>query len=114
MREKKINGEMNAACSERIRDVKQSQYKEKDGDVKRRVTADKRNMNNEAEHAVNSNNMCTLYRMTKELCNKKRQSTTGVRDKEGKLIIEEDKLLQRWQEYLTNCTILRKKLKETT
>jgi hypothetical protein len=36
---------------------------------------------------------------TKELCNKKRQSTTGVRDKECKLIMEKDKILQRWKEH---------------
>jgi hypothetical protein len=30
---------------------------------------------------------------------KKRQSTTGIRDKEGKLIIEKDQILQRWKDF---------------
>jgi hypothetical protein len=48
------------------------------------------------EHAANTNDMVTLYRIRKELCNKKRQSTTGVRQR-GQIIIKEDKTLQRWK-----------------
>lgn len=43
--------------------------------------------------------MGTLYKITKELCNKKRQSTSGVRDKNGKLLTDTDHILKRWKEH---------------
>jgi DNA mismatch repair ATPase MutS len=108
---------MNAACSEIIQDVRKNPYKEKRCDVKIRIRADKRNMINEltqeAEHEENTNDKCTLYRITKKLCNKKRQSTYGVRDKEGKLIILENQILQRWKEHFDQL-LNEIKVKETT
>jgi len=100
---RKVKGEINCAHSDRIRDLKQQKYSEKDRNVKKRVRADKRVMINqladEAEHAAKTNDMGTLYKITKELCKKKRQSVAGVRDKDGKLLIEEDQILQRWKEH---------------
>lgn len=43
--------------------------------------------------------MGTLYKITKELCNKKRQSTSEVRDKNGKLLTYADQKLKRWKEH---------------
>jgi hypothetical protein len=100
---KKIKNEKNSAHSERIREIKQQQYSEMDREVKRKVRADKREKINElaqeAEDAANNNDMGTLYKITKELCHKKRLTTAGVRDKNGKLLIEEDGILQRWKEH---------------
>jgi hypothetical protein len=100
---KNIKNEINSARSERKQAIKQQQYSMKDREVKKRIRADKRERMNalaqEAEDAANSNDMRTLYKITKELCYKKRQSTTGVRDKNGTLLIEEEQILQRWKEH---------------
>lgn len=52
----------------------------------------------EAESAAKKNDTGTLYKITKQLCNKRKQTHTGVRDKNCKLLTEEHPILQRWKE----------------
>ena len=43
--------------------------------------------------------MKTLYRITKNICNDKRHSSTVIKDKDNNVITEEDTRLERWKEH---------------
>ena len=82
--------ELNSVRSERIKALKRSAYRKKDREVKRSVRADKRRwMKNkaiDAENAAKLNQMGTLYKITKQLCNDRATPPAGVRSKNGNLL----------------------------
>ena len=73
---RKIKEEIARTTSERIKEVKREQYKVKDKEVKRRARGDKRKRLDdiacEAEDAANGNRLSDLYRLTRELSNKRK------------------------------------------
>ena len=95
---RKVKLELNSVRSERIKALKRSAYKEKDREVKRSVRADKRRWMKkkaiDAENAAKLNQMGTLYKITKqlcnELCNDRATPLAGVCSKNGNLLTQED------------------------
>ena len=71
--------------------------------VKNSIKADKRNfidtLATEAEEAALHGNMRDLYNTTKKLSNKFGKPERPVKDKEGKIIHEEDEQKNRWKEH---------------
>ena len=100
---RKLKLELNSVRSERIKALKRSAYREKDKEVKRSVRADKRrwmkNKATDAENAAKLNQMGTLYKITKQLCNDKATPPSGVRSKDGNLLTQEDLVRERWKEH---------------
>lgn len=74
--------------------------------VKNSARADKRrwyeSMASAAEEAARNNNLKELYQLTKRLSNKGRVTTAHLRDKDGTLLTEDKKVLERWEEYYTD------------
>jgi len=74
----------------------------KDKEVKASARADKRRWLNdlaeEAETAARNNCSGDLYQLTREIAGQGRNMTT-IKDKEGKRIVNEDKVLERWREH---------------
>ena len=95
--------ELNSVRSERINALKRSAYREKDREVKRSVRADKRRwMKNkaiDAENAAKLNQMGTLYKITKQLCNDRATPPVGVRYNNGNPLTQEDLVRERWKEH---------------
>ncbi|XP_062587114.1 craniofacial development protein 2-like [Saccostrea cucullata] len=101
---RKLKEEIGRSNSESIKEIKREEYKTKDKEVKRRARADKRknleDVVNQAENAANTNGLSEVYQLTKQLCGRKRNRTSGIRLKNGELIIEDGKkILERWKEH---------------
>ena len=88
--------ELNSARSERIKALKRSAYREKDREVKRRWM---KNKAIDAENAAKLNQMGTLYKITKQLCNDRATPPAGVRSKNGNLLTQEDLVRERRKEH---------------
>ena len=95
--------ELNSERSERIKALKGSAYREKDREVKGSVRTDKRrwmkNKATDAEKAAKLNQMGTLYKIIKQLCNDRATPSAGVRSKDGNLLTQEDLVQERWKEH---------------
>ena len=71
MKEKQQKKKLNDAKSQRLKEQLQSRYSEPDKEVQRKTRADERafikNLADEAESAAQTQNMATLYKITKTL-----------------------------------------------
>ena len=80
----------------------ESHYVEKDKEVKASARADKRrNLNNlaeEAETAARNNCSSELYQLTRKIAGQRRNMTT-IKDRKGKRLVNEDKVLERCREH---------------
>ena len=87
---KEINKKILSTHSERIKKRLRTEYKEKSKEVKRSIRSDKRKwmdgIASEAEDAARKQQMRTLYRLTKVLCNERPKSSTAILDKSGNLV----------------------------
>ena len=88
-----------------VEDIRETskEYNAKHKEVKRSFRRDKRvwieGLAKEAQEAAEIGNIKELYKITKTLSNKKFNTRKPVKDKEGKMIINEEKQLERWREY---------------
>lgn len=77
-------------------------YEVKDKEVKGSARADKRRWLNhlaeEVETAAENNCIGDLYQLTRKIAGRRRNMTT-IKDKEGKFLVNEDEVLQRWREH---------------
>ena len=89
--------------SERIRKKLRKKYADKKKEVKSSLRFDKRkwidNIAKEAEEAASSQQMRTLYRLTKTLCNEKARKTFAVLDKNGNSLSSKEEIMARWTEH---------------
>ena len=101
---------LNDAKSQRLKEQLQSRYSELDKEVKRKTRADKRafieNLADEAEAAAQTQNMATLYKITKTLTGGFKNSDIPVKDVDGNAVTCEAKQTQRWKTHFE--TILNK------
>ena len=101
IKERKLTLELNSARSERIKAMKRSAYEEKDWEAKSIVSGDKRrwmkNKSTNAENAAKLDQMGTLYKITKQLCNDSANPLAGVRSKDKYLLTQEDLDGDRWK-----------------
>ena len=101
---------LNDAKSQRLKEQLQSRYSELDKEVKRKTRADKRafieNLADEAEAAAQTQNMATLYKITKTLTGGFKNSDIPVKDVDGNVVTCEVKQTQRWKTHFE--TILNK------
>ena len=101
---------LNDAKSQRLKEQLQSRYSELDKEVKRKTRADKRafieNLADEAEAAAQTQNMATLYKITKTLTGGFKNSDVPVKDVDGNVVTCEAKQTQRWKTHFE--TILNK------
>ena len=90
---------LNDAKSQRLKEQLQSRYSELDKEVKRKTRADKRafieNLADEAEAAAQTQNMATLYKITKTLTGGFKNSDVPVKDVDGNVVTCEAKPTQR-------------------
>ena len=88
--------------SVRYKEKKMEEYRRKDKEVKASARADKRRRINEiaqeAEMAANDNRIGDLYRLTKEITRNRRNMVSFVKDKSGKLLVNEE-VLKRWKQH---------------
>ena len=80
--------EVIGARSERLKQIWQDEYQEKDREVKRQVRGDKEDeeIAEEAENAAEQQHMKTLYTLTKVLSNKRPRQSAAVMDKNDNTI----------------------------
>ncbi|XP_062620030.1 uncharacterized protein LOC134281605 [Saccostrea cucullata] len=99
----KTKGRNRRSNLERVKEIKREEYKTKDKAVKRSARGDKRknleDVANQAENAANTNRLNKVYQLTKQLCGRRRNRTSGIRSKNGDLIFEDGKILERWKEH---------------
>ena len=78
-------------------------YSKKDKEVKRAARKDKRkyleDKANEAQEAANKGDLNTVYKITKQLCNKFKSNSVPVRDKNGIPLTTEREQAERWKEH---------------
>ena len=93
---------MGSTRSARLKERATAAYVVKDREVKASARADKRrrlnNLVEEAEAAARNNCSGDLYRLTRKIAGQGRNMTT-IKDKEGKRLINEDKVIERWREH---------------
>ena len=53
----------------------------------------------DAENAAKLNQMGTLYKITKQLCNDRATPPAGVRSKNGNFLTQEDLVRERWKDH---------------
>ena len=89
--------------SDRVKIRLRAQYSEKDREVKSNMRKDRRkwtdNMIEEAEKAANNGRMKTVYEITRTLSNEKRRTPSVIKDKEGKILSNEEDCKKRWKEH---------------
>ena len=95
---------LNEGDSERQK-ILEEQYQLQDREVKRSARRDKRNyietLAAEAEQANIQNNTKELYNITRKLSGKSNNNhNTGIQDKNGKLITNQEQQLKRWAEFI--------------
>ena len=100
---KGIKAAINQAKSRRIKERKQEEYRCMDKEVKYKTRNDKRQyvdqMASQAEEAAGRDHLGTLYLITKKLTRKSECSRSQIRNKEGEVITEEHKVLERWKQH---------------
>ena len=84
-------------------DLVKNRYKEKSKEVKISAKRDKKrfleNKAQEAEDAARKGDTRTLYRITRELTGTRSRACPLVRDKDGKILTQEDEQRARWAEH---------------
>ncbi len=92
-----------SAQSERLKEKWGTEYANKDREVKRSTRQDKRNwadgVAKEAQDAAEMGQMKTVYEATRKLCNDFPKKIGMVKDKNGKLLTEEQEIRDRWKEH---------------
>ncbi|PIK41764.1 endonuclease-reverse transcriptase [Apostichopus japonicus] len=98
---KHIKMKIENAKSIRIKQQLQAEYKAKDKEVKSSMRSDKRkwvdSLAGDAQRAAENGQMKTLYELTKTICNEKPRHATGVKDKQGNIITDEEGKRTRWK-----------------
>ena len=98
-----IKQAVDEAKSERIKNQKREQYRQKDTEVKRSIRRDKRawidRIATEAEESAARGHLKGVYDAAKVLCNKRARSMDAVKDKSGKLQTSEEQVKKRWEEH---------------
>ena len=81
----------------------QEDYRKKDQEVKRSLKRDKREWANgiaqEAENAAKLGQMKGVYDATRKLCNQPPKKIDMVRNKDGKMLTNEEEVGQRWKDH---------------
>ncbi|CAC5361971.1 unnamed protein product [Mytilus coruscus] len=84
---KAIKIKFNAATSNRLKTKLQSNYRDKDKEVKKSAQNDRRNyveeLANEAEEASKRGELSVVYKISRQLCGKSRNNDSPVLSKEG-------------------------------
>ncbi|CAC5406583.1 unnamed protein product [Mytilus coruscus] len=103
---KAIKIKLNAAKSNRLKTKLQSNYRDKDKEVKKSAKNDSRNyieeLANEAEEASKRGELSVVYKITRQLCGKSRNNDAPVLSKEGKILTTDKEKLGRWAEHFKN------------
>ena len=98
-----IKQAVDEAKSERIKNQKREQYRQKDTEVKRSIRRDKRawidRIATEAEESAARGHLKGVYDAAKVLCNKRARSMDAVKDKSGKLQTSEEQVKKWWEEH---------------
>ena len=94
------------AKSDRLKDRYKKQYREANKAVKRKSRADKRaymeELGNQAEEAASKGDQGKLYKITKVISGKFRNTTDSpIEDKNGKLLTTEEEIEARWAEHFS-------------
>ena len=100
---KKIKEKLISTKSPQLKEQVQSQYREKDKEVKRSARKDKRayldNLAREAEHAASRGHFSTVYKITKRLCKPTSSQAVPIRDKNGKQLTSQQEQAERCVEH---------------
>ena len=98
----KVKGEIGCTRSARLKERATAAYVVKDKEVKGSARADKRrrlnNLAEEAETAARSNCSSDLYQLTRKIAGQRKNMST-IKDREGKRLVNEDEVLERWMEH---------------
>ena len=98
-KKRKLQGNQNPEEIQRANE----EYSNKDKEVKRAARKDKRKFledkANEAQEASNRGDLNTVYKITKQLCNKFRNNNVPVKDKNGIPLTSERQQAERWKEH---------------
>ena len=98
---KKIEGKLESAKSDRIKQRLKAEYTEKDREEKRSAREDKRNWMEEQAEAAENGRSKELYTITKMLTGERRRQTVGVKDKHGTLRTDKNDRMDRWREHFS-------------
>ena len=102
---KAIKQRLIGARSERLKQRRQDEYRQKDREIKRQVRVDKRRWTEEiakeAENAAKQQHMKTLYTLTKVLSNERPRQSAAVMDKTGKILNDKESRIRRWLEHFS-------------
>ncbi|XP_071177468.1 uncharacterized protein [Mytilus edulis] len=100
---KAIKIKLNASKSNRLKPKLQSDYRDKDKEVKKGAKNDGRNyveeLANAAEEAPKRGELSVVYKITRQLCGKSRNNDAPVLFKEGKLLTTNKEIFDRWTEH---------------
>ena len=100
---KEIKSCINQTKSQRIKERKREEYRLMDKEVKYRTRRDKRQfvdqMASQAEEAASRDHLGTLYLITKKLTSRSDCTRNQINNKEGGVITEEHKVLERWKQH---------------
>ena len=100
---KKLKEKLLTTKSQRVHDLVEQEYKNKDKEVKKSARNDKRThveeMANTAEQAAIRGEMSTVFRITRQLCGKPTNRAGLVKDKNGAHITTEKEQSARWVEH---------------
>ncbi|KAL9977741.1 hypothetical protein ACROYT_G015180 [Oculina patagonica] len=100
--QRRLKEKIGSTRSVRLKESATAVYAEKNKEVKASARADKRrrlnNLAEEAETAARNNCSGDLYRLTRKIAGQGRNMTT-IKDKEGKRLVNEDEVLERWREH---------------
>ena len=99
---RRLKEKIGSTRSVRLKKRATAAYALKDKEVKASARADKRrrlnNLAEEAEMAARNNCSGDLYQLTGKIAGQERNMTT-IKDKEGKRLVNEDEVLERWREH---------------
>ena len=99
---RKLKEKIGCTRSARLKERATAAYVVKDKEVKASARADKRrrlnNLAEEAETAARNNCSSDLYQLTRKIAGQRRNMTT-IKDREGKRLVNEDEVLERWREH---------------
>ena len=99
---RRLKEKIGCTRSSRLKERATAAYVVKDKEVKASARADKRrrlnNLAEEAETAARNNCSSDLYQLTRKIAGQRRNMTT-IKDREGKRLVNEDEVLERWREH---------------
>ena len=99
---RRLKEKIGSTWSARLKERATTAYAVKDKEVKASARADKRrrlnNLAEEAEIAARNNCSGDLYQLTRKIAGQGRNMTT-IKDREGKRLVNEDEVLERWREH---------------